>query len=92
MENVDSVLDSVRPYLISDGGNVAVSAVDKATGNVMLVLQGACGTCPSSTVTMKMGIERVLKENFKGLGEVVSVPDPEAVEPGPTMEVRCSEA
>mmetsp|Transcript_1726 Transcript_1726/g.3189 ORF Transcript_1726/g.3189 Transcript_1726/m.3189 type:complete len:472 (-) Transcript_1726:30-1445(-) len=84
--NVDSVLESVRPYLISDGGNVAVSAVDSNTGNVMLILQGACGSCPSSTVTMKMGIERVLKENFKGLGEVISVPDPDSADLGPTME------
>ena len=75
--NVDKVLDEVRPYLISDGGNVSVQNVDDTTGNVYLLLEGACGSCPSSTVTMKMGIERVLKEKFgTKLGEVVSV-DPE---------------
>ncbi|KAF3776893.1 NifU-like protein 1 [Nymphaea thermarum] len=61
-ENVNLVLDDVRPYLISDGGDVeVVSVID---GVVSLKLQGACETCPSSTTTMKMGIERVLKEKF----------------------------
>ena len=77
--NVDTVLDEVRPYLVADGGNVAVVGVDEATRSVQLQLEGACGSCPSSTVTMKMGIERVLNENFADLGEVVAVdPGPEA--------------
>jgi Fe-S cluster biogenesis protein NfuA len=74
-ENVDKVLDEVRPYLISDGGNVSVERVDEETKNVYLKLEGACGSCPSSTVTMQMGIERVLKENFENLGEVLQVND-----------------
>ncbi|CAK9145246.1 unnamed protein product [Ilex paraguariensis] len=61
-ENVDYVLEDVRPYLISDGGNVDVVSVE--SGVISLKLQGACGSCPSSTTTMKMGIERVLKEKF----------------------------
>lgn len=74
IENVDKVLDEVRPYLISDGGNVRVQSVDTETGNVYLLLEGACGSCASSTVTMKMGIERVLKEKFGDrLGEVIQV-------------------
>ncbi|KAL6223385.1 hypothetical protein ACLB2K_006772 [Fragaria x ananassa] len=60
--NVDMVLEDVRPYLIADGGNVDVVSVED--GVVSLKLQGACGSCPSSTTTMKMGIERVLKEKF----------------------------
>lgn len=77
IENVDKVLDEVRPYLISDGGNVSVPKVDPETGNVYLLLEGACGSCASSTVTMKMGIERVLIEKFGDtLGEVIQV-DPE---------------
>eukprot|EP00640_Fibrocapsa_japonica_P001461 CAMPEP_0113942554 /NCGR_PEP_ID=MMETSP1339-20121228/8247_1 /TAXON_ID=94617 /ORGANISM="Fibrocapsa japonica" /LENGTH=393 /DNA_ID=CAMNT_0000947073 /DNA_START=24 /DNA_END=1205 /DNA_ORIENTATION=+ /assembly_acc=CAM_ASM_000762 len=75
-ENVDKVLDEVRPYLIADGGNVEVVDVLPDTGEVQLALQGACGTCPSSTMTMKMGIERVLRENFSALTEVVQVEDP----------------
>ncbi|PIA60941.1 hypothetical protein AQUCO_00300452v1 [Aquilegia coerulea] len=61
-KNVDFVLEDVRPYLISDGGNVDVVSVED--GIISLKLQGACGSCPSSTTTMKMGIERVLKEKF----------------------------
>ncbi|KAJ4829249.1 NifU-like protein 1, chloroplastic [Turnera subulata] len=61
-ENVDLVLEDVRPYLISDGGNVDVVSVED--GVISLKLQGACESCPSSTTTMKMGIERVLKEKF----------------------------
>eukprot|EP00535_Pseudo-nitzschia_heimii_P005899 CAMPEP_0197176428 /NCGR_PEP_ID=MMETSP1423-20130617/2366_1 /TAXON_ID=476441 /ORGANISM="Pseudo-nitzschia heimii, Strain UNC1101" /LENGTH=459 /DNA_ID=CAMNT_0042625809 /DNA_START=134 /DNA_END=1513 /DNA_ORIENTATION=- len=77
-ENVDKVLDEIRPYLISDGGNVSVDRIDEKTKSVYLVLEGACGSCPSSTVTMQMGIERVLKENFADLGEVARVdPDDE---------------
>jgi Fe-S cluster biogenesis protein NfuA len=55
---VDAVLDEVRPYLISDGGNVSVIKVDEQKQDVYLKLEGACGSCASSTVTMKMGIER----------------------------------
>ncbi len=74
IENVDKVLDEVRPYLISDGGNVCVQSVDTETGNIYLQLEGACGSCASSTVTMKMGIERVLREKFGDrLGEVIQV-------------------
>ena len=74
VENVDKVLEQVRPYLIADGGNVAVVGVDEISRNIILRLQGACGSCPSSTTTMKMGIEKVLKENFIHLGEVIAAP------------------
>jgi Fe-S cluster biogenesis protein NfuA len=74
-ENVDKVLEEIRPYLISDGGNVSVERVEVETQDVYLKLQGACGSCPSSTITMQMGIERVLKENFPNLGQVLQVDD-----------------
>lgn len=74
-DNVCRVLDEIRPYLISDGGNVSVQRVDEETRSVYLKLEGACGSCASSTVTMSMGIQRVLKENFDNLGEVVQVED-----------------
>eukprot|EP00804_Cyclotella_cryptica_P027891 CCRYP_003805-RA/>CCRYP_003805-RA protein AED:0.05 eAED:0.05 QI:384/1/1/1/1/1/3/364/426 len=87
-ENVDKVLDEVRPYLISDGGNVSVQKVDGEFGNVYLMLEGACGSCASSTVTMKMGIERVLKEKFGAkLNDVIQV-DPEgSLEEGKPTEL-----
>jgi NFU1 iron-sulfur cluster scaffold homolog, mitochondrial len=50
--------------LIADGGNVAVESVDETNRMVTLQLQGACGSCASSTVTMQMGIERVIKEKW----------------------------
>lgn len=66
-ENVDIVLDEVRPYLIADGGNIEVVEIDTEKRGIYLRLQGACGSCPSSTVTMKMGVERVLREKFSNL-------------------------
>ncbi|CAM6040451.1 unnamed protein product [Sphagnum compactum] len=72
LKNVDVVLEEVRPYLVADGGNVEVVGV--ADGVISLRLQGACGTCPSSTTTMKMGIERVLKEKFgAAMKEIIQV-------------------
>jgi len=72
MKNVDLVLEEVRPYLISDGGNVSLEKID-SDNNIYLIMEGACGSCPSSTVTMKMGIERVLREKFSDLGQVLQV-------------------
>ena len=58
----------MRPYLIADGGNVELVEIDGPI--VKLRLQGACGTCPSSTMTLKMGIERRLKEFIPEIEEV----------------------
>lgn len=73
--NIDAVLDEVRPYLLSDGGNISVVSVDAATAGVVLRLEGACGSCASSTTTMKMGVERVLREAWPDLGDVTAVTD-----------------
>ncbi|CAN6584578.1 unnamed protein product [Malus baccata var. baccata] len=74
-ENVESVLDEIRPYLISDGGNVSLHEID---GNVVrLKLEGACGSCPSSVVTMKMGIERRLMEKIPEIVAVEAIADEE---------------
>ena len=67
-ENVENVLDELRPYLISDGGNVELVEIDGPI--VKLRLQGACGSCPSSTMTLKMGIERRLREKIPEISEV----------------------
>ena len=67
-DNVEKVLDEMRPYLMSDGGNVELVEID---GPVVKVrLQGACGSCPSSTMTLKMGIERRLREMIPDIAEV----------------------
>ncbi len=67
-ENVETVLDELRPYLISDGGNVELVEIEGPI--VKLRLQGACGSCPSSTMTLKMGIERRLREKIPEISEV----------------------
>ena len=70
-ENVEKVLDELRPFLMADGGNVEVVEID---GPVVKVrLQGACGSCPSSTMTLKMGIERKMREAIPEVSEVVQV-------------------
>ncbi|BFI24623.1 NFU1 iron-sulfur cluster scaffold homolog, mitochondrial [Marchantia polymorpha subsp. ruderalis] len=74
-DNVELVLDEVRPYLMSDGGNVALHEIDGLV--VKLKLQGACGSCPSSMMTMKMGIERRLMEKIPEIIGVEQVMDEE---------------
>ena len=70
-ENVEKVLDELRPFLMADGGNVEVVEID---GPIVKVrLQGACGSCPSSTMTLKMGIERKMRETIPEVSEVVQV-------------------
>ena len=71
LENVEKVLDELRPFLMADGGNVEVVELD---GPIVRVrLQGACGSCPSSTMTLKMGIERKMRESIPEVSEVVQV-------------------
>ncbi len=70
-ENVETVLNELRPYLMSDGGNVELVEVDGPI--VRLRLQGACGSCPSSTMTLRMGIERRLREMIPDIAEVEQV-------------------
>ena len=67
-ENVETVLDELRPYLMADGGNVELVEIEGPI--VKLRLQGACGSCPSSTMTLKMGIERRLREKIPEIAEV----------------------
>jgi Fe-S cluster biogenesis protein NfuA len=67
-DNVETVLDELRPYLMADGGNVELVEIDGPI--VRLRLQGACGSCPSSTMTLKMGIERRLREQIPEVAEV----------------------
>ncbi|MDP4085646.1 MAG: NifU family protein [Bacillota bacterium] len=68
---VQEVLDKLRPFLLRDGGDCEL--VDVEDGIVKLRLLGACGTCPSSTITLKAGIERALLEEVPGVQEVEQV-------------------
>ncbi|KAL5549250.1 hypothetical protein UlMin_004481 [Ulmus minor] len=74
-ENVEKVLDEVRPGLMADGGNVALHEIDGLV--VVLKLQGACGSCPSSTMTLKMGIETRLRDKIPEIMEVEQILDTE---------------
>jgi Fe-S cluster biogenesis protein NfuA len=69
---VEEVLEMVRPALQADGGDVELVDVSE-DGVVSVKLTGACGSCPMSTMTLKMGIERTLKEKIAEVKEVVQV-------------------
>jgi len=70
-EKVEAALNAIRPALQNDGGDVEL--VDVSDGIVKVRLTGACGGCPMSTMTLKMGIERVVKEQVPEIKEVLSV-------------------
>ncbi|OHB32911.1 MAG: hypothetical protein A2X84_04810 [Desulfuromonadaceae bacterium GWC2_58_13] len=71
-QQVQEALNLVRPALQADGGDVELVDVTE-DGVVKVKLKGACGSCPMSTMTLKMGIERTLKEKVPGVKEVVQV-------------------
>lgn len=70
-EQVQEVLDKLRPFLLRDGGDCELVDIDE--GIVKLRLLGACSDCPSSTITLKAGIERALLEEVPGVVEVEQV-------------------
>lgn len=71
LEKVQAVLDQVRPMLQRDGGDVEL--IEVVDGVVKVKLQGACGSCPMSTMTLKMGIEKAIKEQIPEIVEVQQV-------------------
>jgi len=72
IEKVQAVLDQVRPMLQRDGGDVEL--IEVTDDNIVKVkLQGACGSCPMSTMTLKMGIEAAIKEQIPEIVEVQQV-------------------
>ncbi|WP_258839982.1 NifU family protein [Mechercharimyces sp. CAU 1602] len=70
-EQVQVVLDKLRPFIQQDGGDVELVEIED--GIVRVRLLGACGSCPSSTITLKAGIERALVEEVPGVKEVEQV-------------------
>ena len=70
-DKVEEVLNQIRPRLMMDGGNVEL--VDVNDGVVKLKLTGACAGCAMATMTLKMGIERILKQEVPEVKEVVTV-------------------
>ena len=71
-EKVEEVLAKIRPMLERDGGNVELVNVND-DGTVEVRLTGACGSCPMSTMTLKMGIEQILRQEIPEVKEVVAV-------------------
>jgi len=73
VQDVTAVIDDIRPALQADGGDIELVKADEATGMVSVRLQGACRGCPGATITLKMGVERLLKEKVQGVKGVVAV-------------------
>ena len=72
-EQLTEAIEVIRPALQADGGDMTLVAVDEETGRVDIELVGACGSCPASTMTLKAGIERILKDRVPGVTEIVAV-------------------
>jgi len=71
-EKVEAALNKVRPALMADGGNVELVDIQD-DGVVKVRLTGACGGCPMSQMTLKMGIERLLKKEVPEVKEVIAI-------------------
>jgi len=71
-EKVKEVIDSIRPALQGHGGDIELVATDE-DNNVNVRLQGACQGCPGAAMTMKAGVERILKEKVPEVKEVIAV-------------------
>lgn len=85
LQRVESALDTIRPYLEADGGNVSVEEI--TPDNVVRIkLLGACGSCPMSYMTMKAGIEQAVKKSVPEISAIeainlTDIDDPNAVMP-----------
>jgi len=71
-ERIEKALDKIRPMLQADGGDVELVEVTPE-GVVKLKLTGSCGCCPMSQMTLKMGVERILKQEVPEVKEVVAL-------------------
>ena len=72
-ERVQKVIDYIRPLLQADGGDIELVSVEEPTGKVSVRLQGACKGCPGAAMTLKMGVERHLKEKVPEVKQLVAV-------------------
>jgi Fe-S cluster biogenesis protein NfuA len=74
-EQIQKVIEAIRPAIQADNGDIFLRSVDEETGKVEVELVGACVSCPASTVTLKAGVERILKDRVEGVTEVVNIGD-----------------
>ena len=70
---VERIIEIIRPAIQADQGDIDLVDVDEASGVVTVRLHGACVTCPTSTQTLKAGIERIMRDRVEGVTEVVEV-------------------
>ncbi|HMS13035.1 MAG TPA: NifU family protein [Microthrixaceae bacterium] len=75
-DQVAAVIEVIRPAIQADGGDIDLIDVDESSGVVTVELTGACVSCPASTVTMKAGIERIMRDRVPGVVEVRQPFDP----------------
>ena len=85
-DKVAEVIEIVRPAIQADGGDINLLEVNEATGVVLVELTGACVSCPASTVTLKAGIERIMKDRVPGVTEVRQ-PGEDLVETGTSVRL-----
>lgn len=76
IDKVNEVIDVIRPAIQADGGDIYLRDVDTATGVISVELVGACVSCPASTMTLKAGIERIMKDRIPGVTEIIEVGTP----------------
>ena len=72
-DQVLEAIEAIRPVLQSDGGDMTLVGVNEETGVVDVELVGACGSCPAATMTLKAGIERILRDRVPGVTTVNAV-------------------
>lgn len=72
-QRVDEVLDRIRPYVQQDGGHVELVDVNEQEGIVRIRFQGSCQGCPSSAMTLQMGIENEIRTSIPEIKQVVAV-------------------
>lgn len=72
-QEIEQVLESIRPVIQADGGDVQLLGYDEESGVVQLRLLGACESCPISMMTLKEGIEKRLRSTVQGVVEVTAV-------------------
>lgn len=73
LDKLTTTIEAIRPAIQADGGDIFLRGFDEGSGVVQVELTGACVSCPASTVTLKAGVERILKDRVPGVTSVEAV-------------------